>query len=115
MVHTITERTKEKAEAPGRVGARPGNLREEYHLLSVTHRRAWGSGRLFDGADEASVGTFTTLPRHDGREGGVCFEPVDLAVLVPVVSTERNPLASLPAVTRPKGPIPVAIHGYLLS
>jgi hypothetical protein len=114
MVHTISERTKDKVEAPGRVGARPGNLRGA-HLLTVTQRGTRVLGRHFDGANEVPVGTLTPLPRQYGREGGVFFEPVDLAVLVPPVACERNPLASLPAIVRPKGPIPDAIHRYLLS
>lgn len=115
MVHNIANRTKDKAEAPGRVcRTRPGNLREA-HLLSFARHGARVSGRHFDRLNELPIGTLTSLPRHYGRKGGVFLEPVDLAVLVPPVAAVGNPLASLPAVIRPQGSISDAFHDHLLS
>ncbi len=103
------------AEAPGRVGkTRPEHLRVN-HLLasrSVTWDR---SGRGLSVADEPTEGALATFPRHYGREGGVCLEAVDLAVLIDPVTVERDALPRLPGSSRPKGPIGVAIHRYLLS
>lgn len=60
--------------------------------------------RLPDCANMTAVRALTTLPRHNGREGAVRFETVDLPVLIDVKPVERNALTGLPGTAGPQGP-----------
>lgn len=116
MVLTINTMSTMGTGAPGRVGkTQPRNPRSYHHLPMLRTETQDRSGRGLSASDEPTEGALTAFPRHDGREGGVCFETVDLPVLIDIVTAERNALSRLPGSSRPKGPIVGAIHRYLLS
>jgi hypothetical protein len=115
MVHNIADRTKDKAEAPGRVcKTRPGNLRR-YHHLSTLSSGTRALGGRFGLADERPEGTFT-LPADAGYEGAMLAERVYLPVLVLPLTGGRHALAGFPRSARPQRPIVASVDfPHLLS